>query len=137
MVKLSEKFLKGFVSKEEIETMQPFAEAAHSMLMTHTGPGNDFHGWVNLPCEYDKDEFERIKAAANKINGNSDILIVIGIGGSYLGARAAIEFVKSPLYNDLANGSPKIYFAGNNISTTALTELISICEGNNRACNSL
>ena len=135
MVKLSEKFLNGFVSKEEIETMQPFASVAHEMLMSHTGPGNDFHGWVDLPVNYDKDEFERIKNAANKIKSNSDILVVIGIGGSYLGARAAIEFVKSPLYNDLAKDSPKIYFAGNNISTTALTELISICEGKDFSVN--
>ena len=92
-------------------------------------------GWVDLPVNYDKDEFARIKIAAEKIKKSCDILVVIGIGGSYLGARAAIEFVKSPLYNDLAKDTPKIYFAGNNISTTALNELISICEGKDVCVN--
>ena len=134
-VKLNTKFTDGFVSAHEIEYMRPYAELAHEMLISGKGQGNDFHGWVKLPLDYDKDEFARIKAAAEKIKSNSDILVVIGIGGSYLGARAAIEFVKSPLYNNLKKDTPDIYFAGNNISTTALTELLSICEGKNVSVN--
>ena len=134
-VKLNCKFSEGFVSNHEIEYMRPFAKVAHNMLMSGEGQGNDFIGWVDLPENYDKEEFARIKAAAEKIKKNADILIVIGIGGSYLGARAVIEFVKSPLYNNLKKDTPDIYFAGNNISTTALTELLSICEGKRIAVN--
>jgi len=134
-IKLNEKFLEGFVGSHEIEYMKPFAEVAFNLLDSGKGQGNDFHGWYTLPVDYDKDEFARIKAAAEKIKKNSDILVVIGIGGSYLGARAAIEFVKSPLYNNLKKDTPDIYFAGNNISTTALTELLSICEGKDISVN--
>lgn len=134
-VKLNDKFLKGFVAEHEIEYMRSYATVAHYMLVSGKGQGNDYHGWVKLPENYDKDEFARIKTAAKKIQSNSDILIVIGIGGSYLGARAAIEFVKSPLYNNMKKDTPDIYFAGNNISTTALTELLSICEGKDIAVN--
>ena len=134
-VKLNEKYLSGFLTKEEIDNYKSRAIVAHGQLLCRTGEGSDFCGWVNLPECYDKDEFARIKAAAEKIKKNSDILVVIGIGGSYLGARAAIEFVKSPLYNDLCKDTPKIYFAGNNISPTALTELLSICEGKDISVN--
>ena len=134
-VKLNEKFLSGFVSSHEVEYLKPFARVAHELLVSGKGQGNDFHGWVKLPVDYDKEEFARIKIAAEKIKKNADILVVIGIGGSYLGARAAIEFVKSPLYNNLKKDTPDIYFAGNNISTTALTELLSICEGKDIAVN--
>ena len=126
-IKLNDRFLNSFVSESEIEYMQPFARNAFDLLTSGKGPGNDFLGWVNLPENYDKEEFARIKVAAEKIKKSCDILVVIGIGGSYLGARAAIEFVKSPLYNNLKKDTPDIYFAGNNISTTALTELLSIC----------
>ena len=135
MVKLNEKFLDGFVSTKEIEDMSAVASEAHAKLINGTGEGNDFLGWVRLPENYDKEEFARIKIAAEKIKQNSDILVVIGIGGSYLGARAAIEFVKSPLYNNLKKDTPDIYFAGNNISPTALTELLSICEGKDISVN--
>ena len=134
-IKLNDKFLKGFVNENEIEFMQPFADNAFELLTSGKGPGNDFVGWVNLPLDYDKEEFARIKVAAEKIKKSCDILVVIGIGGSYLGARAAIEFVKSPLYNNLKKDTPDIYFAGNNISTTALTELLSICEGKDICVN--
>ena len=134
-IKLNDKFLKGFVNENEIEFMQPFADNAFELLTSGKGPGNDFVGWVNLPLDYDKEEFARIKVAAEKIKKSCDILVVIGIGGSYLGARAAIEFVKSPLYNNLKKETPDIYFAGNNISTTALTELLSICEGKDICVN--
>ncbi len=134
-VKLSDKFIKSYVSDTEISYMQPAAEAAFALLNSRKGPGNDFLGWVDLPVDYDKEEFERIKLAAEKIKKSCDILVVIGIGGSYLGARAAIEFVKSPLYNNLKKDTPDIYFAGNNISTTALNELLSICEGKDICVN--
>ena len=134
-VKLNEKFLCGFVAPHEIEYLRNQARVAHDLLISGSGAGNDFHGWVKLPENYDKEEFARIKIAAEKIKQNSDILVVIGIGGSYLGARAAIEFVKSPLYNNLKKDTPDIYFAGNNISPTALTELLSICEGKDISVN--
>ena len=134
-LKLNDKFLNRFVKESEIEFMQPFADNAFELLTGGKGPGNDFLGWVNLPVDYDKEEFARIKVAAEKIKKSCDILVVIGIGGSYLGARAAIEFVKSPLYNNLKKDTPDIYFAGNNISTTALTELLSICEGKDICVN--
>ncbi|MBQ8584510.1 MAG: glucose-6-phosphate isomerase [Clostridia bacterium] len=134
-IKLNEKFLEGFVGAHEIEYMKPFAEVAFGLLDKGVGQGNDFHGWYTLPEDYDKEEFARIKVAAEKIKKSSDVLVVIGIGGSYLGARAAIEFVKSPLYNNLKKDTPDIYFAGNNISTTALTELLSICEGRDISVN--
>ena len=134
-VKLNEKFLTGFVSASEVEYLKPFAKVAHKLLISGKGQGSDFHGWVKLPVEYDRDEFARIKVAAEKIKKNSDILVVIGIGGSYLGARAAIEFVKSPLYNNLKKDTPDIYFTGNNISATALTELLTLCEGKDISVN--
>jgi len=134
-IKLNDKFLSGFLSPDEIANMQPSACVAYDLLLSKNGPGNDFLGWVDLPENYDKEEFARIKLAAEKIKKSCDILVVIGIGGSYLGARAAIEFVKSPLYNNLKKDTPDIYFAGNNISTTALTELISICEGKDICVN--
>ena len=135
MVKLSDKFLGGFVSENEIKYMQGAANSAFELLKSRSGQGSDFLGWVDLPVDYDKEEFARIKVAAEKIKKSCDILVVIGIGGSYLGARAAIEFVKSPLYNNLKKNTPDIYFAGNNISTTALTELLSICEGRDICVN--
>ena len=134
-IKLIDKFLNGFVSENEIKNMQPSADAAFALVKEKNGPGADFLGWADLPVNYDKEEFARIKVAAKKVKNSCDVFIVIGIGGSYLGARAAIEFVKSPLYNDLAKNTPKIYFAGNNISTTALTELVSICEGKDVCIN--
>ena len=134
-IRIDERFLSDFITKAEIERMTERALSAHDTLMSGNGAGNDYIGWVNLPKDYDKDEFARIKIAAEKIKKNCDILIVIGIGGSYLGARAAIEFVKSPLYNNLKKDTPDIYFAGNNISTTALTELLSICEGKDICLN--
>ncbi len=134
-IKLLDNFLVPFVTKEEIGNMQPSATIAYNTLKEGNGPGNDYIGWVDLPVNYDREEFARIKVAAEKIKKSCDILVVIGIGGSYLGARAAIEFVKSPIYNNLKKETPDIYFAGNNISTTALTELLSICEGKDICVN--
>ena len=134
-LKLVDKFLDGFVSAAELEAISSEAAAAYNLVKSGKGEGSDFLGWLTLPENYDKEEFSRIKNAAERIKKNSDILVVIGIGGSYLGARAAIEFVKSPIYNNLKKDTPDIYFAGNNISTTALTELISICEGKDVSVN--
>ena len=134
-LKIYDDFLKAFVSAEEIQNLTSQAQGALKTVKDKSGAGSDFLGWYSLPSDYDKDEFSRIKIAAEKIKANSQILIVIGIGGSYLGARAAIEFVKSPIYNNLKKDTPDIYFAGNNISPTALTELISICEGKDFALN--
>ena len=134
-LKLESSYLNGFVSQHEYEAIAPQVETAHQLLMSKTGMGNDFLGWVNLPTAYDKEEFARIKAAAKKIQGNSDVFVVIGIGGSYLGARAAIEFLKSEKYNDLRKDTPAIYFAGNSISSTALAELVQICEGKDISIN--
>jgi len=130
-VKLNEKYLNGFVSPDEIKKISHITKAAYSVVKNRNGAGSDFLGWVDLPVNYDKEEFARIKAAAAKINDMCDVFVVIGIGGSYLGARAAIEFVKSPLYNNLAGDTPEIYFAGNSISASALADVYRICEGKN------
>ena len=98
-------------------------------------PGWGTISWVDLPADYDKEEFARIKAAAERIKGHSDVLIVIGIGGSYLGARAAIELLRSPFYNNLKKDTPDIYFVGNNINPTYLNEILSICEGKEISVN--
>lgn len=132
---LSDKHLQGFVSNDEYAGIAPQVKAAHEALHKGTGLGNDFIGWLTLPTDYDKEEFARIKTAAEKIKNNSDIFVVIGIGGSYLGARAAIEFLKSPNYNALAKDTPQIYYTGNSISSDALSELIEICEGKDVSIN--
>lgn len=132
---LNNKYLSGFMSDDEFDYITSFVKAAHDALHNGTGAGNDFIGWLNLPTDYDKEEFARIKTAAQKIKNNSDIFIVIGIGGSYLGARAAIEFLKSPNYNALKKDTPDIYYAGNSISSTALAELLEICEGKDVTIN--
>ncbi len=134
-LEFKKKYVSAFVSDEEILSYQDKITAAHEALHNKTGAGSDFTGWVDLPVDYDKEEFARIKAAAEKIKKNSDVLIVIGIGGSYLGARAAIEFIKSQNYNDLRKGTPAIYFSGNSISSSSLSELIEICDGKDFSVN--
>lgn len=121
-----------FVSEDEIKAMEPYVEVAHNMIKNKTGAGNDFLGWVDLPKNYDKEEFARIKKAAEKIRKDSDALIVIGIGGSYLGARAAIEMLSHSFYNSVSKDmrkGPQIFYAGNNISSTYLADLIEAVEG--------
>lgn len=132
---LNTKYLESFIAPHEMEAAKAQAELAAKILEDKSGAGNDFLGWTNLPVNYDKEEFARIKAAAKKIQQNSDILIVIGIGGSYLGARAAIELMKSPLYNNLKKDTPDIYYVGNNISPTYLNEIVSLCEGKDFSVN--
>ena len=129
-VKLNCNYLKSFVSDEEINAVKGEIEKAQSFLYENKAQadGNDFHGWVTLPEDYDKEEFVRIKKAAEKIRSDSKALVVIGIGGSYLGARAAIEFVKSKNYNIVAKDTPKIFFAGNSLSPTELSEVLEYCK---------
>ena len=134
-LKLDDRYLKGFVSQHEYEGIGAQVKCASELLMSGKGQGSDFLGWVTLPEDYDKEEFARIKSAAERIKKNSQVFIVIGIGGSYLGARAAIEFLKSDKYNDLPKDTPDIYFAGNSISSTALQELVAICEGRDVSIN--
>lgn len=121
--------LKDFVGAHELQNIIPQVEAAKELLLSKKGAGNDFLGWISLPSDYDKEEFARIKAAARKIQGDSEVLVVIGIGGSYLGARAAIEFLRHPFFNQLprsARKAPEIYFAGHNISSDYINGLIEV-----------
>ena len=117
----------GYVEKRELDNMAPLMHTVNETLLAHTGAGNDFLGWLDLPVNYDREEFARIQAAAKKIQGDSDVLVVIGIGGSYLGARAAIEFGLGQMYNGVREkGIPEIYFAGNNISSSYLNDIVKI-----------
>lgn len=134
-LKLNPKYLDSFVNSDELAGIKPQVETAAELLHSKKGLGNDFLGWLDLPENYDKEEFARIKAAAAKIKSNSDILIVIGIGGSYLGARAVIELIKSPFYNNLSKDTPDIYFVGNNISPSYLNQVISICKDKDFSVN--
>ncbi|MCM1055834.1 MAG: glucose-6-phosphate isomerase [Bacteroides sp.] len=134
-VKLNDKYLGQFVSENEYKGIASAVEAAHRTLSEKSGLGSDFLGWVTLPADHDKDEFQRIKRAAEKIKSDSEVLIVIGIGGSYLGARAAIEALRSTLYNSLKKDTPEIYFVGNSISPTYLNEVISLVEGRDFSVN--
>ena len=134
-IKLDIQHLSDFIAGKEYTAMAPQVKLAHEALHAGTGLGNDFLGWVELPTAYDKEEFARIKAAAEKIKSDTDVFVVIGIGGSYLGARAAIEFLKSNNYNALKKNTPDIYFAGNSISSSSLAELLKICEGKNVSIN--
>ena len=134
-IEIESQHLSNFINENEYKAIRPQVKLAHEMLHSGTGLGNDFIGWVNLPTDYDKEEFARIKKAANKIKSDTDVFVVIGIGGSYLGARAAIEFLKSNNYNAMKKNTPDIYFIGNSISSTALSELISICDGKDVSIN--
>ena len=131
---LNTKHLSSFIKEEEYQAIYPQVEAAHKMLEAKNGPGNDFLGWMYLPREYDKDEFARIKEAAAKIREDSDVLVVAGIGGSYLGARAVVEAVKGQFHNELDSGL-KIYFCGNSISPTYLNDIIALCKGKRFSIN--
>lgn len=123
------------VTCDDIKNMTDKALAALDTLHNKTGEGNDFLGWVTLPSDYDKEEFARIKKAAEFIKNNADVLIVIGIGGSYLGARAVIEALTSPNYNLLNKDTPDIYFIGNSISPSMLNETLALCEGKDICVN--
>ncbi len=122
-------FAKSFISDEEIGYAKELAKVAKDKLLSKTGAGNDFLGWIDLPVDYDKEEFARIQKAADKICNDSDVLLVIGIGGSYLGARAAIEFLRHSFYNNVSKEvrkTPEIYYVGNNISSTYIKHLADV-----------
>ena len=140
----------SFVSENEVDLMKKITMDAKETLVSKTGAGNDFLGWIDLPVAYDKEEFARIKKAAAKIQSDSEVLLVIGIGGSYLGARAAIEFLRHSFYNMIpkeVRKTPEIYFVGNSISSTYIKHLMDVIGDrdfsindlqvryNNRACN--
>lgn len=129
---------KTFISEDELKNMSGLAEAAKTQLLSKSGAGSDFLGWIDLPANYDKEEFDRILQAADKIKKDSDILLVIGIGGSYLGARATIEALTHSFYNNLTKEkrkTPEIYFVGNSISGTYLKHLMDIVEGKDFSIN--
>lgn len=134
-VKFQGKYLNGFVKPEEFDYVSKEVELCHEVLHQKSGAGNDFLGWLNLPFDYDKEEFDRIKKAAEKIRNDSEVLVVIGIGGSYLGARAAIEFLGSPFYNNLDSNKLKIYFVGNNISGSYLNHILAMCKDKEMSVN--
>lgn len=120
---------QGYVHAHEIDSMKAITQSAKELLLSKTGAGNDFLGWIDLPVDYDKDEFARIKAAAEKIRSDSEVLVVIGIGGSYLGARAAIEFLGHNFFNSVSKekrNAPEIYFVGNSISSNYLAGLVDV-----------
>ncbi len=122
MIRIDTNRVSKFMAAGDLEK----AKAAHKTLVERSGAGNDFLGWVDLPVNYDKDEFVRIKAAAEKIQKQSEVLVVIGIGGSYLGARAVVELLRSNNYNLLPKNTPEIYFAGNSLSADAINEVITL-----------
>ena len=118
--------ISDFVTEQEIKNFKDIVLNAKDTLLNKTGAGNDYLGWLDLPVNYDKEEFERIKKAAQKISSDSDILLVVGIGGSYLGARAAIEFLSHSFFNNLSKEerkAPQIFFCGNSISTKYIADL--------------
>jgi glucose-6-phosphate isomerase len=128
----------SFFGEHEVTYLRDFVKVAHHSLHEKTGAGSDYLGWIDLPTDYDKEEFSRIQKAAAKIKSDSEVLVVIGIGGSYLGARAAIEFLQHSFYNSLPNEkrqTPQILFAGNNISSTYMRDLMDMLEGKDFSIN--
>ena len=127
-----------FVRPHEVDSMKAITLSAAELLKSRKGAGNDFLGWIDLPVNYDKEEFARIKMAAKKIQSDSEILLVAGIGGSYLGARAAIEFLRHGVYNDLApevRKTPRIYYIGNSMNSTYIQDVIDLLEGHDFSVN--
>ncbi|MGO1042089.1 glucose-6-phosphate isomerase [Clostridioides difficile] len=127
-----------FFCQKEIDVMQPYVDVAHDMLHNKTGLGNTFLGWIDLPKDYDKEEFARIKKSAEKIKSDSEVLLVIGIGGSYLGSRAAIDMVSHSFRNGLKKeqrNAPEVYFVGHNISSTYIMDLLDVIEGKDVSVN--
>ena len=134
-MKLTEKYLAPFVAPWELTGMAPMVAAAAKQVEEGCGLGNDFLGWVHLPTQHDKEEVVRIKAAAERIKKDSQVLVVIGIGGSYLGARSAIELMKGPFYSSLGKDGPQILFAGCNISSSYMSQLLALVEGKDFSVN--
>lgn len=128
----------SFFSEHEVEYLSEYVKLAHTQLHEKTGVGNDFLGWIDLPVDYDKEEFARIKQSAEKIKEDSDVLLVIGIGGSYLGARAAIEMINHSFYNELSKEqrkTPQVIFVGNNISSTYMRDVMDVIDGKDFSIN--
>lgn len=134
-LRLNTKYLENFISDADYDSIRSEVAAAHRTLLSKNGAGSDFLGWVDLPVNYDREEFTRIQKAAAKIRKDSEVLVVIGIGGSYLGARAAIEFCTSQNYNLLCKDTPQIIFSGNSISSAALQDVLALCEGKDFSVN--
>src|SRR5690625_436851 len=127
-----------FFGEHELDYLKQQVKLAHEMVHNKTGAGNDFLGWVDLPTDYDKEEFARIKKAAEKIQSDSDVLVVIGIGGSYLGARAAIEMLNHSFYNILDKEdrkTPQVFFVGNSISAPYLNDLMEVIKDKDVSVN--
>ena len=134
-ISLETQYTKGFIDAEDWENIQPRVTEAHELLHSRRGAGSEFLGWLSLPTDYDRHEFERIREAAQRIRETSDALIVIGIGGSYLGARAAVEFLKTSFYNSIEKTTPDIYFVGNSLSAFDIQETLRLCAGKRISIN--
>ncbi len=134
-IKVNFNYAGKYANESKLLAMQPEVTAAHKTLREGTGAGSDYLGWLDLPVNYDKAEFGEIKASAEKIKKDSEVLVVLGIGGSYLGARAVIEFIKSNNYNLVKKDTPDIYFGGNTLSSSAISELIKLIDGRDFSIN--
>lgn len=137
-MKITLDYSNSFITEDEIQNLEPFIKASAEMLEDKNGPGSDYLGWIDLPSNYDKQEFKRIKLTAEKIQNDSDVLLVIGIGGSYLGARACIDALSHSFYNNISKEkrkTPEIYYVGNNISSNYLTDLMDVIEGKDISIN--
>ena len=137
-MKITLDYKNSFITEEEIQNLEPFIKTSAELLENGQGPGSDFLGWVDLPSNFDKEEFKRIKLTAEKIQKDSDILLVIGIGGSYLGTRACIDALSHSFYNNISKDkrkTPEIYYVGNNISSNYLTDLMDVIEGKDISIN--
>ena len=135
MIRMNLSNMLSFAEKDYETKLLPALRLAHGYLQNHNGAGSDFTGWVGLPAEYDREEFARIKAAAAKIQRDSEALVVIGIGGSYLGARGVVECLRSPNYNLKKKSTPNIYFTGNGLSSNQLSEVAELLEGRDFSIN--
>ncbi len=137
-MKITLDYSNSFISDDELKYMEPYIKVSDELLEKKVGPGNEFLGWIDLPSQYDKDEFKLIKDCAKKIQEDSDVLLVIGIGGSYLGARAVIDALSHSFYNNLTSEkrkTPEIYYVGNNISSNYLQDLMDVIEGKDISIN--
>lgn len=134
-VRCQVQYAQELIRAHEYTALLPHIQAAHATLHGANGLGSSFLGWMDLPVDYDRAEYARIQKAAKRIQGNSQVLIVIGIGGSYIGARAAIEFLTSNFYNQLPKDTPEIYFAGNSMSPSYLESILTLCEGKDVSVN--
>lgn len=137
-MKITLDYMNSFITEDEIQNLEPFIRTSAELLEEKKGPGSDFLGWVDLPSNFDKEEFKRIKLTAEKIQKDSDVLLVIGIGGSYLGTRACIDALSHTFYNNISKDerkTPEIYYVGNNISSNYLTDLMDVIEGKDISIN--